>query len=359
MKIVRSRNDVEKALEMGHTSAVGSFQLFLGKILSTIMLAVGTIIVGLFILPTAYGLYTIAAIPASTFLLFQDWGVSAAMTRFCAQCRAENREGDLRRIITAGLTFEVVTGLFLTVISLLMASLVASAVFEKPESAFLIALISITILSVAFSAAAQSVFVGFERMKLSSYAMVSQAVVQSTFAALLVYLGYGALGAAIGLTIGSVTCSVTSAFLLYFVIFRKLGSQFAFRSDLLQTLKPMLKYGIPLAISSIIAGILAQFYSFMMAIFCSTSIIGNYSIATNFAILLAFVTFPIQTVMFPAFSKINPAKERKLLKTVFASSAKYTAILLIPATLAIIVCQDQSSVHFTGINGAMLLPFWI
>lgn len=235
------------------------------------------------------------------------------------------------------MTFEVATGLFLTVISLLMANFVASAVFGKPESAFLIAIISITILSSAFSGAAQSIFVGFERMKLSSCTMICQAVVQSTLAALLVYMGYGALGAAIGLTIGSIAAGVTSAFLLYFVIFRRLSSQFAFKSDLLQTLKPMLKYGIPLAISTITAGILTQFYSFMMAIFCNTSIIGNYNIATNFIALLAFFTIPISTVMFPAFSKINPEKERKLLKTVFASAAKYTAILIIPTTLALIV----------------------
>ncbi len=322
---------------MGHKSAVGSFQLFLGKMLSTVLLAVGTIIVGIFILPTAYGLYTIAAIPASTFLLFQDWGIGSAMTRFCAKCRSEKRESDLPKIIVAGMTFEVATGLFLMVISLLMASFVATAVFGKPASSFLIALISVTILSAAFSSAAQSVFVGFEQMKLTSYTMICQAIVQSILSALLVYLGYGALGATLGYTLGSVISSVTAGFLLYFVIFRKLGSKFAFKSDLLQQLKPMLKYGVPLAIAAITAGILTQFYYFLMAVFCSTSIIGNYGIATNFTVLPTFFTIPIATVMFPIFSKINPEKERKLLKTVFASSAKYAAFLLIPATLAIIV----------------------
>ena len=330
-----------KAAEMGHTSAVGSFHLFLGRTFSTIFLAVGTIIVGLFILPTAYGLYTIAAIPISTFLLFQDWGVGAAMTKFCSQSRAENRESDLRGIIIAGMTFEVGTGLLLTIISLLTASFVATFIFGKPETAFLIALISITILSSAFAGAAQSVFTGFERMKLSSYTMICQALVQSILSAVLVYFGFGAVGAATGYTIGSVASAVISVFLLYFAIFRRLDSQFAFKSDLFQTLKPMLKFGIPLAISTIIAGILTQFYSFMMAIFCSASIIGNYRIATNFAVFVTFFSIPISTVMFPAFSKINPEKERKLLKTIFASSAKYTAILLIPVTLAGIVLSKS------------------
>jgi len=337
MRIARSEEVLDKASEMGRISAVGSFQLFLGKLISSTALAVGTMIISVFILPTAYGLYTIAAIPASTFLLFQDCGVGMAMTRFCAQCKAENRERDLPKIIIAGMTFELATGCLLTIISLLMASFLAFAVFKKPASAFLIELISVTILSSAVSGASQSVFAGLERMKFSSYAMVSQAIVQGTLSALLVFLGYGALGATIGYTIGSVVSGLTSAFLLYFVILRRLSSQFAFKSDLIQTLKLMLKYGIPLSISIIVSGILLQFYFFLMAIFCSASIIGDYSIATNFAIIMTFFTVPITTVMFPAFSKINPQKERKLLKTVFATSAKYAAILIIPATLALIV----------------------
>jgi hypothetical protein len=63
---------MEKALKMGKVSATGSFQLFIGKALSTMIMAIGAIIVGIFILEAEYGLYTIALIPATTMLLFQD-----------------------------------------------------------------------------------------------------------------------------------------------------------------------------------------------------------------------------------------------------------------------------------------------
>jgi hypothetical protein len=64
---------MDKALKMGRASATGSFQLFIGKIISTVILTVGTIILGIFILEGDYGLYAIALIPATTMLLFQDW----------------------------------------------------------------------------------------------------------------------------------------------------------------------------------------------------------------------------------------------------------------------------------------------
>jgi PST family polysaccharide transporter len=328
---------MDKALEMGKNSATGSFQLFIGKIVSTVILAVGTIILGIFILEGDYGLYAIALIPATTMLLFQDWGIGAAMTKYCAHYRVLNKEGELRKVIIAGLTFQVAAGLTLTVLSLLMANFMATTIFGKPESTFLITLASITILSTALLVASQSVFVGFERMGLSSLSMICYAIAQGVLSPLLVYLGYGALGAILGYSISVMAAGIIAVAMLYFAIFRKLAPQNTNKSEISQTLRTMLHYGIPLAIATILAGLLAQFYAFMMASFVDLASIGNYRIATNFAILLTFFTIPIATVLFPAFSKLNPQNEQQLLKTVFTSSVKYTALFLVPATMAIMV----------------------
>jgi len=328
---------MKKALKMGKVSFTGSFQLFIGKTVSTVILAVGTIILGIFILEGDYGLYAIALIPATTMLLFQDWGIGSAMTKYCAHYRVLNKDGELRKVIVAGLTFQVATGLALTVLSLLMANSIASTIFGNPESALLITLASITILSTALIVASQSVFVGFERMGLTSLLMICYAIAQSMLSPLLVYLGYGALGAILGYTISSIAAGVMAVTMLYFAIFRKLAPQNTNKSEISQTLRIMLRYGIPLAIGAILAGLLAQFYAFMMASFVDLALIGNYRIAINFAILLTFFTMPIGTVLFPAFSKLNPQNEQQLLQTVFKSSVKYTALFLVPATMALMV----------------------
>jgi putative peptidoglycan lipid II flippase len=59
--------------------------------------------------------------------------------------------------------------------------------------------------------------------------------------------------------------------------------------------------------------------------------------AVNFSVLLTFFTIPISTVLFPAFAKLNPVEEPELLKTVYASSVKYTSLLLVPATMIMMV----------------------
>jgi O-antigen/teichoic acid export membrane protein len=334
---------MDKAIEIGQTSAQGSLHLFLGQIISTILLAVGTIVLQLFILEKDYGLYAISLIPVTTFLLFQDWGVGAAMARQCAKCRAEKNLHVAREIIVSGLAFNVSTGLILTLISFFMSTSIALMI-NKPESAFLLSVASVLIFCNSLLVAPHSAFIGFERMDLYVITTICQASIQCLLAPLLVYLGYGALGALLGYAFGFLISGILSIALLYFAIIRKLGLTknkiYIFKRTNL--LRGMLRYGIPLAIGTILGGVLTQFYSFMMAKYVTDmAVIGNYRTATNFAVLITFISMPISTVLFPAFSKINPQKEKEILERVFKLAVKYTAFLLVPITILLMVLSPS------------------
>jgi O-antigen/teichoic acid export membrane protein len=327
---------LEKALKMGRSSAAGSFQLFTGTAISTVIMAVGTIILARLLMPDEYGLYSIVLIPSLTISLFRDWGVDSAMTRYIAHLRAANKDEKIRDIITAGVVFEFTTGLAMSFFSLLLAGFIASTVFRRPESASLISIASMAIFSGSLLRASLSSFIGFERMEFNSFTMICQATVKSVLSPLLVFLGFGVLGAVLGYTFSFLVAGVISLLVLYFLLFRNLKRD-SHQLRILETLREMLRYGAPLSVSSILEGFFVQFYGFMMAFFSSNILIGNYHAAKNFAVILTFFTFPISTVLFPAFAKLDSRKEQELLKTVFASSVKYTALLLVPATIAVMV----------------------
>jgi O-antigen/teichoic acid export membrane protein len=326
---------MEKALEMGKASATGSFRLLIGVATSTIIMAVGAIILGRLLTVDEYGLYGIALIPATMINLFRDWGMSSAMTRYIANFRASNRDEEIHDVIVAGLTFEVAAGLALSFLSLFLANFIASTVFHRPESASFIAIVSVSIVSGSLLTASQSVFVGFERMELNSFTLICQSIVKIAIAPVLVLLGYGVLGAVIGYTLSFFGAGIIGLATFYIILFRPLRKKGTRNSNVKKALKTMLSYGVPLSISSILGSILAQIYAFMMPSFANNSMIGNYQTAANFTVLLTFLTIPIGTVLFPAFAKLDPQNEHELVKTVFASSVKYTSILLVPATMVV------------------------
>jgi O-antigen/teichoic acid export membrane protein len=330
---------LEKALEMGKTSATGSFQLLVGVATSTIIMAIGTIILTRLLGNGNYGLYLLAMAPSVTLGLFRDWGVNSAMTKYVASLRGESNELETCDVVAAGVTFEVATGIALSILSFVLAGFFASTL-KRPEIYPFISIMSLTILSGSLLAAAQSSFIGYERMNLNSFTVICQAIVKTAVGPVLVLLGYGILGATLGFTLSFIAAGLIGVGTLYLVLYRPLSKRRKAKHSIIETLKPMLKYGVPLNISGILLGLLGQLYTLMMGIYIPNTatgngLIGNYGVAVNFSVLLTFFTIPIGTVLFPAFAKLDSQNEHELLKTVFASSVKYTAILLIPATMAV------------------------
>lgn len=336
---------MEKALQMGKTSAEGSFKLFIGVTVSTVILAIGTIILGNILTQDGYGLYQIVLVPAVMIGLFRDWGVNSAMTRYVASLRMENKDSEIYDIILTGLSFEIIAGLTLLFVSLLSASYIATTILHRPESALLISIVSISIFGGSLYNATQSSFVGFDRMGLNSFTLIFQSIVKVALGLLLVLLGYGVVGAVLGFTGSSLLAGLVGVVILYFTILRdlkKTGQKKSVMSTRLkhsrETLKKMLRYGVPISISSVLAGVLAQFNAFLIASFVTSNVAySNYAVAGFFAVLLTFISNPIATVLFPAFAKMDREKENVLVRNIFASSVKYTALALVPATMAIMV----------------------
>jgi O-antigen/teichoic acid export membrane protein len=330
---------LEKALEMGKTSATGSFQLLIGVATSTIIMAVGTIILTRLLGNDNYGLYLLAMAPSLTINLFRDWGVNSAMTKYVASLRAENKELETCDVVAAGMAFEVATGVALSFLSFVLAGFFAS-ILNRPEIYPFISIMSLTILSGSLLTAAQSSFIGYEKMNLNSFTIICQAIVKTAVGPVLVLLGYGILGATLGLTLSFIAAGLIGVATLYIILYRPLSKRRKAKHRISKTLKPLLKYGVPLNISNILLGLLGQLYTLLMGIYIPNTatgngLIGNYGVAVNFSVLLTFFTLPIGTVLFPAFARLDSQNEHELLKTVFASSVKYTAILLIPATMAV------------------------
>lgn len=322
---------------MGRTSAAGGFQLLIGVVASNVIMAVGTIVLARLLSPAEYGLYSVALIPSLMINLFRDWGVNSAITKYVAHSKASENEESVRRVVAAGLTFEILTGLVLSLLMVLLADFLGSTILHRPEISPLLSIVSITIFSGSLLTAAQSSFIGLERMGLNSLTLIISAIVKTVLSPLLVILGFGVLGPVLGYTLSFLVTGLLGLTMIYFLLFRNLKRTRNNRTELRNTLRIMLRYGVPLSIASILTGLLGQFYSFMMAIYVGDVMIGNLHVAANFAVLLTFLTIPISTVLFPAFSKLDSQNDQHLLRTIFMSSVKYTAMLLIPATAAVMV----------------------
>jgi O-antigen/teichoic acid export membrane protein len=157
---------MDKAMDMGKSSATGSFQLLIGVAASTIIMAIGTIVLTRLLGTDNYGLYAVVLIPATMIAFFRDWGINSAMTKEIAHLRTQNKLAEIHDVIVSGVIFEVISGVALTLICFGSAEALA-ILLQRPQTTNLIALMSMAIFAGALFSAANAVFVGFEKCSIT------------------------------------------------------------------------------------------------------------------------------------------------------------------------------------------------
>jgi O-antigen/teichoic acid export membrane protein len=330
---------VSKAKSMAQVSAKGVFNIFWGLAASSVISAVGVMLVAGILSEGEYGLVAIVLTGPNLIAIFRDWGVDWATIKYTAQYRAENKEEKVKNVLVSIVFFEIILGLSLSLFSFFVSGFLATNIFDRPEIMPLIQIASFTIFADALLKAAQAAFTGYEKMEYHSITSIIYSILKTGFMLLLVILGFGTYGAVVGTTISYLLSGIVSILILYVAIYKNLQKQEG-KLEIFSTIKTMFRYGLPLSISAIVSGFLAQFYNILIAIYCTDLLIGNYQVALNFAFIVTFFVMPVITVLLPAFSKLDSQKEQETLGNVFQFSVKYASLLIVPIAFAVIALSQ-------------------
>jgi len=328
---------LSKSSDLARSSAQGGFNILWGMILSSIISAVGTIIVGN-ALGEEYGLISIVLSGPLMITSIRDLGINQAIIKYSTQYRTENNSEKLKNIVIAGTSFNVILGIVFTLASFLLSGVMAD-ILDRPTIVNLIQIASVMILADGLTKTVQSVFIGFEKMALHSLTHVFQSTLKTLLMIFLVVISLGVYGAILGQIIAYCAAALVSLALLYFAIIIKLRKK-EYHFQFFSTIKTMLTFGLPLSIVMILSGVLAQFYVFITAIYTSDLMISNYAMAINFGSLVSVFASSVVTVMFPTFSKIQGNDDPQTLRSVFRYSVKYTSLLIVPLTFAVIALAN-------------------
>ena len=74
----------------------------------------------------------------------------------------------------------------------------------------------------------------------------------------------------------------------------------------------------------------------------NNAIIGNYSVAVNFVVLITFFATPVTTMLFPAFSKLDAQKDKALFGNIFQYSVKYASFIVVPVTAMVMALAQPA-----------------
>jgi O-antigen/teichoic acid export membrane protein len=324
----------DHTMKVAQESARGSFFLISGTAISTVVLAVSAILIARLLGSESYGQYSLVIAVPQLLFLFTDLGLNQGITKFTSDFKSENDYKRLASVVKHGLIIRTLIGLLLSVITYVFADAFASVLLQRPELGFLVQLSAVSILFQVIFATAISAFVGMDKTEYNAITLNVQSLAKTLIQIVLIVFGFAVAGVVIGHVVSYLIGGVIGIILVSLLLRNKKGGSgnFGFSANT----KLLLNYGGPLYLSTVLVGVVPLFQNIVLAFFASDSAIGNFKAATNFAMLMTVLSIPIQTALLPAFSKLSSGKGNGI-ANFFKLTNKYTAIIVVPVTIALVV----------------------
>lgn len=177
--------------------------MFYGALVtSTIISAVGAIILAWVLGENNYGVYAVVLTAPNLIGLFRDLSINLAVPRYTALLTSENKKSYIRNILLPGLILKTAYRFNTFAYLFLLSEYLATDVFQRPFIVPLIQIVSIMILAQGLVNTVTAVVIGVEKMRLNSIMIVSQSVIKTVLSPLLVVLGLSTYDPILGFTTG-------------------------------------------------------------------------------------------------------------------------------------------------------------
>jgi O-antigen/teichoic acid export membrane protein len=336
-------------------AAGGGLYLFMGNTSSTVILAVGVIIVARLLGPHDYGLYTLAVTIPTLLVGLSDVGMSYALVRLPAKSKSDGDPARASRLIKLGFLLKLAVSTVAFLICYAGSTLIATAVLSRPELAPFIQLAALLIVFQAIYDATNASFIGQGLMHYSAATQIMQAVLKGTLGPALVFIGLGITGAISGFVLALAAAGATGAAILFTRLARSSGPTADSASVEIRTL---LVYGLPLYLASVVSVFLTQYQNIVLAHFASNVEVGNFGATWNFNTFMQILAYPITTAMFPMFAKMDPRSQGGDIARGFLLAVKYTSLLMIPASVAVMVFS-RNFIYLTYGSSYTLAPQYL
>jgi len=336
-------------------AARGGLFLFIGNASSTVILAVGIIIVARLLGPSSYGLYTLAIVIPMLLVSLSDAGMNFALVRLPARLRSVGDHARASRLIRLGFLLKLAISAVAFLVCYVGSAVIATTVLNRPELAPFVQLASLMIIFQAIFDATNNSFIGQDLMQYSAGVQIMQAILKGTLGPAFVLIGLGIEGALTAYVLALAAAGLAGATIL---LTRHARSSLQTLDSVSLELRELLVYSLPLYLASILGVFLTQYQNIVLAHFASNVEIGNFGATWNFTTFMMILVYPITTAMFPMFSKMDPKSQRSDLARGFVLAVKYTSLLMVPASVAVMVFS-RDLIYLTYGSGYSFAPQYL
>lgn len=304
----------------------GGMIIFIGTIASKIMALLYRIVVGR-LGPEFYGIISVMMSTFSVAVLVACMGIPQGVHKYVSQYLETGQEAKARGTIRAGLTINTVSTILVALILFFSAPWIVRNVFHEPRALIPVRMIAVVIPFRAYHSIALSVTNAFERMEFHVYTeRLWNNAVQLVLAAVLVYLGFGYLGAAFAYAFAFFSAAFLSLYFANSIFPGILSSKREVETEYYE----LLSHSMPLLAGGLFGVITGYIDTFMLQFFKGSSSVGLYKSAYPFAKLLMVGVGIFSSIFLSNASKLTSGGDKSDLAAVYRSVVKWVSLLSVP-----------------------------
>ena len=244
------------------------------------------------------------------------------------------------------MSVKLLTGVVLSLIAFVLADPIAVLV-GKPVVAPFLRVASPLPLVWTTQVMFKSTLLSLDRSRTYAVLQFLNEVLLSFSPIVAVVLGFGVLGAVVAMVVGNYLYFLIGMGLCTSAVIRESkGASHVFRY--FEVLKGLVKFGFALGFSNSISSSAGQVVNLIVARFVSLDLYGLYSVATSASAVVGYVDYPISTIDFTIFSRLQGLGDRALLQKVYRQIVRYDSAFVLPAALFVLIFAQPLVVVLFG-----------
>ncbi|EET89816.1 MAG: oligosaccharide flippase family protein [Candidatus Micrarchaeales archaeon] len=328
-KNLNTMEDQEQTISEISVAAANTTTFILGsKVISFLFLGIAFIAIARLLGPSVYGIYVMATFAAGIFGSAGSFGIGTTLNKFGAEHKGNAQK--LSELTSNGMFVLMVFGIVLSAVLFLLSEPIAFYTLHNGGLAYAFRGISVTVLISMMFGASYAILIGVGKGLQAAIAIVVESVFQSVIGISLAFMHFGAIAPIIGLISGLAAGLLLG---LYYIFHD--GGVRLIRPEF-NKIKGILSFSTPIALSNIFNVIVNNLSLFVLGIFTTSFVIGNFGIATKVNSLFDIVLGSIGVSLLPAFTTVM--KHNKIAERTgrFYSYSVYIAFLIMSPVIFLV-----------------------
>ncbi len=348
-----SSREGEGILEIGMNAARMTSFILIGKLVAFVLMAVALVVVARVFGPLEYGVYIISIAVAGVAGSVGSLGIGSALSKFIAEYKTKRDKEKIEKILANSIFILLVAGTIFTVIIFLASGTISQYSLHSRIYTYVIEVASFTILTSLLFGALYAALIALGKGKSVTIVSSLQIAIQAGLAITLTLYGLGPAGPIIGLLAGQ----FVGVMLALVIIYNK--HNFRIVKPSLKEIRVLMHFSNPIALSNVFSMVVNNLSVVFLGIMVSSSIVGNFGIASKTSFLADLIIGSIGLSLLPGFSSMLSSRKTKKGIGNFYNKAVYSSLVIVAPLMFFIIFFSKPLSYVAFSSTYSLTPLYI